>query len=37
MQMEREMRELKRQRDLAQSQLELERTARKEMKVNNEQ
>lgn len=30
--MEREMRELKRQRDLAQSQLELERTARKEMK-----
>jgi len=33
MQMEREMKELKRQRDHAQSQLEEERIARKEQKV----
>lgn len=33
MQMEREMKELKRQRDLAQSQLEVERTQHKERKV----
>lgn len=33
LQMEREMKELKRQRDLAQSQLELERRGHKEQKV----